>query len=472
MQLHEQTQRFILLLIFYLFGPILTLGIIGGIMLRKLPSNARSWEQSLILKTGLRWTIQTVEYRSPCFVRLHDFQILDDAAQALFIAPKIEVRLVTDTRWEKIFPGIPLISDPEPSFAWNRLTGLLVNAFPSFRSANQFWQITVPVSILNFDRYSNEDSARLVQNMLHKFFARLTTLSDVPVQLVLEQIAVISEYSLIKNADKIEEKIDLFRFVQGNIYRTNSEIRSDWSFQIKDVSDLDVEHLSFVLSPTDSVEISFKTGKQPIPCDLAAVFCPLFKHFYGGTFQGEFSLTTHNGSVQTPTIRLNKVCFKCVPLAPLVKPYTHFAVEGTVADLQLQQAFFGTEAPYAEGCLQVLNGAVESALFNRCVDNFRLTVEPVAIVDSPMRMIPFSECAIHFRLQQEGIRFWADQRWFDAFMYQEPKDGSGMVVRLPRTNRERIVTYHELMSIFVPDSAPVVPLTHGLKSILSIIPVP
>ena len=468
LQLHEQTQRFILLLIFYLFGPILTLGIIGGIVLRKLPSNARNWEQSLTRQTGLHWTIQSVEYCSSGFVRLHSVQILDDTAQyPLFHAKQIDVRRVTETQREKIFSDIP--SSALEKSSGSGLTGWLVQLFPSFSSSNRFWQITVPVSILNFREYSSEDSALLIQNMLRKLFARLDSLSEVPAQLVFEEIAVISEYSLKKEGDKIEDKVDVFRFVHGNIYRTASEIRSDWEFQIKDVSELDRERLSFALSLNDTLEIAFQTGKQPIPCDLAAVFCSLFGHFSGGSFQGTFLLSSRSEN-HSQMIRLNDVVFENVPLARLVKPYTQFAVEGTLADLQLQQAVFGTEAAYAEGSLLVQNGAVETALFRRCVGNFQLTVEPRDILDSPRQMIPFSACAIHFYLRPDGIDFWADLRWHDAFMYQEAQVGGldEMVVRFPNTRRT--VTYHELMSLFAPDNAPVVPLTPGTKPILSVIP--
>jgi len=464
MQLHEQTQRFILLLIFYLFGPILTLGIIGGIVLRKLPSHARSWERSLTQQTGLYWTIQSVEYRSPGFVRLLDVKIFDDTAQhSVFQTKQIDVQLVTEPGRAKIFPGI-LAASPTKKTG---LTAFLESSFPSFRSADRFWQITARLSVLDFGKYSSEESALLVQNMLRKVFARLETLSDVPMQFVFEQIFIISEHSLNKEGDKPTDKADTFRFVQGNIYRTASEIRSDWSFQIKDVSEFDAQHLSFVLLPHDTMEIAFQSGKQPIPCDLATVFCSSFKHFSGGVFRGEFALSTRNNS---QTIRVNNVIFENVPLSPLVGSYTDFAVRGTIADLRFERAVFGTEGISAEGSLHVQNGAIETALFHRCVDNFDLTVRPADILDAPLRMIPFTECAILFHLQPQGIDFREDQRWFNTFMYY--KEGDHVVLTVHFPEHRQTVTYHEFMSIFAPDSAPVVPLTSGLKEILPLVPIP
>ena len=473
MPLHEQTQRFILLLIFYLFGPILTLGIIGGIVLRKLPSNARNWEHSLLQQTGLHWKIGSVEYRSPNFTRLHNIEILDENTQhPVFRATQIDIQRVTDTSRDKVFPGI--LTDSRGG-ASTGLTGLLENTFPSFRTGIRFWQITVPVSVLDLDTYSGEDSALLVQNLLRKVFARFDALSEVPVQLVLDQIGIRSEHSLTRG----EDQIDIFHSVQGNFYRTLTELRSDWSFQIRGVSDLDWEHrerLSFTLSLTDTLEISFQSGIQPIPCDLAAVFCSSFKHFSGGSFQGKFSYSMRSGRTDTQKTQLEQVIFKDVPLAPLVCPYTAFAVEGTVADLRFFQAAFEAESTYVAGCIQVVNGAIEQALLHRCVDNFDLTIKPAHILEKPMSMIPFSACVIYFRLRPEGIDFWADQKWEDLFMYYQEggpiptTTADTITVHLPP--QRRTVTYHEFMSIFAPDNAPVVPLTRGMQSLVPHIPIP
>jgi hypothetical protein len=469
MKLHEQTQRFILLLIFYLFGPILTLGIIGGIVVRKHSFHARSWERSLAQQTGLHWSIQSVEYRSPGFVRLHEVKILDDLDDtAIFHAPKIDVQLVTDTSRSKVFPDIVT-----PDTQNTGLTAALAKTFPSLYSNDRFWRMTVPVSVLNFREYSSEDSALLIQNMLRNVFARFASLADMPVQLTFEEVGIISERSLKKPGDNNYDKVDIFRCVQGNIYRTPAEIRSDWAFQIKGVSELDWEHrerLSFTLSLMDTLEISFQTGRQPIPCDLAAVFCSPFKHFSGGSFRGEFSLSKRSGS-HSQTIRLNQAVFKDVPLTPLVGPYTDFAVEGMVVDFQLTKAVFGTEETYAEGHLLVKDGAIERALFHKCVDRFQLTVDPESVLDSPLQMIPFSECAIHFRLQPAGIDFWADQRWQDMFMYYHEGGTIPAALRVFLPSQRRTVTYHELMSIFAADDAPVVPLTTGFQALVPHIPV-
>ena len=171
-----------------------------------------------------------------------------------------------------------------------------------------------------------------------------------------------------------------------------------------------------------------------------------------------------------------------VPLTPLVGPYIDFAVTGTIVDLRFEQAMYEVEEGtaknlYALGCLRVKDGKIDKTLFHRCVGHFQLNVQPASVLDLPTQMIPFSACAIRFRLQPGGIDFWADTDWVDpergdAIMYQVGDSiGSplNMVVRLPR--QRRTVPHDELMFIFASDSAPRVPLTPGSQSLLQRMPI-
>ena len=117
------------------------------------------------------------------------------------------------------------------------------------------------------------------------------------------------------------------------------------------------------------------------------------------------------------------------------------------------------------------NGMIDAALFHRCVGNFDLKVEPENILFSDVRMIPFTASAILFRLHKDGVDFRADQRWFNALMYQESSViGNPPVWAAYFPSHRRTVTYHELLSIFASDGAPTVPLTTGTQSLLQHVP--
>ncbi|MCL2005068.1 MAG: hypothetical protein FWG73_02780 [Planctomycetaceae bacterium] len=475
MKLHEQTQRFILLLVFYLLGPILTLGIIGTIAVRKMPHHTQNWELALSQKTGLHWNIQTVEFRSPKLVRLHHVQVLDESAQyPLFQAKYVDICRMTNTPRAKTFPGIATPSNEQKHIGLTALAAPLIDGLlPAFSSDDWFWQISVPISVLDFKDYPGDNSALLVQNMLRKIFARINSLSEVPVQFVFEQVAVRSEYSIANSPNQV----DLFQSVQGNLYRMPDGIRSDWAFQIRGISDIAGEHrerLSFAFADQQGLTVSFQSGSQAIPCDLAAVFCLPFKNFSGGSFQGKMSYAIPGNRAESATIRLEQAVFQNFPLAPLAGSYTDFSIQGMVTNLVIQRAVFGAEGNYAEGHFSIQDGLIETALFHRCVDRFLLRVGPDTAAESlqntSMPAVPFTESAVHFRLQAEGLDFWAYQDWEDIFMYYQVGTNPvpSLWVRLP-SNR-RTVSYYELMSIFAPDSAPTVPLTSGLQPLLQHIP--
>jgi hypothetical protein len=454
-----------LLLIFFVTGPLLTLGILTGIVLRKIPSNARNFEYNAAVQTGLTWKIESVEYRSPYCVRLKKVRILDEiTSKAVFFAPEIDLQYIVSENLGKFFPGIEAAVESTAESAADPLA-----AVTKWIRPDGFRRISAPNSVLTFEHYSDDGSASAVRNILFKLFARFQFLSEMPVQIDFENVGVFSGYSQ-KQPNK---KPDRLRFVRGNLYRTKTEIRSDWKVQAPEFSELETQSLSIVQPHhSNGYEIALRTGKLPIPCEFAAVFCSAFRHFGSGCrFSGEFAVECGDCSEKIQTVRLKNVFFKDMDIVPFAKEYTPFTVSGTVHDLQIHRAVFGQKDFTAEGCLQIVDGSMETTLFHRFVDRFHLTVEPSDILESPRQAVPFTACAVHFRLQPDGAVFCPDERWKDALMYQKADDsGLGqMAVYFPKDNRQP-VSYHTIFSIFAPDTAPVVPLTSGLKKLFSILP--
>ncbi|MDR0704176.1 MAG: hypothetical protein LBF88_04235, partial [Planctomycetaceae bacterium] len=383
------------------------------------------------------------------------------SAKTIFFAPEIDWQYIVSENYDKFFPGIDLSAHSDhPTFPF--ITRIRPNGFQ---------QIFVSDSVLTLDHDSASTVA--VRDALEKILARFHFLSETPVQFVFENVGVFSVYS----KQRPDEKPDRFRFVRGNLYRTKNDVRSGWEFQVPEFSELETQRFE-VVQPlrTNGVEITLRTGKIPLPCELAAVFCPAFQNFGNGIrFSGEFSLEKTgdpNYSEIPTTLRLNNVSFKDVDIAPLAGEYTPFAISGMMRDLQIDHASFGTNIFTAEGCFQLVDGSIDKTLFQRFIERFRLTVQPSDILDSPRVMIPFTACAVHFRLQPDGVIFRPDELWHNALMHTVP-DASGlgrMTVSFPDENRQ-LISYHSLFSIFAPDTAPVVPLTPGLKNLFFVLPI-
>jgi hypothetical protein len=463
--LHDQTRRIISLLLFFILGPLLTFGILAGIVLRKIPANARKFEYNAAIQTGLTWKIDAVEYRSLYCTRLKNVRILDPfSAKTIFFAPEIDCQFIVAENFDKFFPGIETNSDHSDKPIAPFLSSIQSNGIRS----NGFHQIFVANSVLTFDHDSA--SAVAVRDTLEKILARFHLLSETPIQFVFENVGVFSVYS----KKRTDERPDRIRFVRGNLYRTKNEIRSDWEFQVPEFSELETQRFSVIQKrPANSVEITLRTGKIPIPCELAAVFCSAFRHFGNGSrFSGEFSVEKNSNTEIPPTLRLKNVSFKDIDLSPFALKYTPFSVSGTMCDLQISQAILGRNLFTAEGCFQIVDGLIEKTLFQRIIERFNLVVKPSDILESPRRMIPFTACAIHFRLQPDGVIFRPDDLWHNALMHQVP-DASGlgkMTVYFPDENR-RLISFHTFFSIFAPDTAPTVPLTPGLKHLFFLLPI-
>jgi hypothetical protein len=439
---------------------LLTLGILAGIVLRKIPANARKFEYNATIQTGLTWKIDAIEYRSLYCTRLKNVRILDSfSAKTIFFAPEIDCQYIISENFDKFFPGLETITDHSDN-------SILPFAAP-IRS-NGFRQIFVPDSVLTFDHDST--SAVTVRDALEKVLARFHLLSETPIQFVFENIGIFSTYS----KKRPDEKPDRVRFARGNLYRTKNEIRSDWEFQVPEFSELETQRFSVTQKrQASSFEITLQTGKIPIPCELVAVFCSAFRHFGNGSrFSGEFSIEKNSNPEIPPTLRLKNVFFKDIDMAPFAKEYTPFSVSGMIRDWQITHAALGPNIFTAEGCFQIVDGSIEKTLFQRMTERFNLIVKPSDILESPRSMIPFTACAVHFRLQPDGVVFRPDDLWQNALMHQVP-DASGlgkMTVYFHDENRQ-LVSFHTLFSIFAPDTAPVVPLTPGLKNLFFLLPI-
>ncbi len=415
---------------------MLTVGILVGIGLRKLPSNARKLEHELSVQTGLQWKIHAVEFRKPGCVRLRGVNIIDDiSTKSIFETKEIDLEKLTNKENENI---------------------LLVR---------------IPNSVLKLEHYENDDAtAQVVHSVLAKLLTRFPQLSETNTQFDFEKVGIFTAHRRKKRG-----AFDLLQSVRGNLYRTEDGVRSDWSFELPDVSPLETQRLSiFRRNATGGSEISFRTGKIPVPVEIVAPFCPVFGRFGSGSkFSGQFSLENHSESGLVRTVRMDNVVFQKIDLAPIVSCYTNFPVTGTVDALVVRKAVFGPETFFADGAFLLADGEIDSTLFNRIVRQFDLTVAPSELPERQQESIPFEECALQFKAESEGITFWPDEDWDNVFMYRRGDSfrTESITVRFPINTANRAISYHSLLSVLAPETAPVVPLTPSLKQLFSVIPV-
>ena len=480
MALHDQTRRAVALLIFSFFGPILTFGIVAGIVARKGSWNARLYEQAVATHTGFNLRIGSVEYRTPESVRFRNVDILDASTNIpLFHAPEVEWTFVSSKRLDDSFPGLLAKKEGEresrPSL--ESFISFFAAAFSIRSDKSGFYHLTIPQAEIRFETLTPEESAKKTQELLFELVSRYRKIAEHPVQVDLERV----DLRLRGNGQRKTPLPDSVRFVQGNLYHTTESVRSDWTFQIPDVSEL--ETLRFSIEERQSTKGTERTlhfsnrleaaYPKVIPCELAGAFSSFFHPFSRDShFFGEIKAEYRPSESGNPwTFRMTDLYLENLNLAQYAAEYTSFPIAGTIR-VQILHATFGNGLFTATGWLEVCQGKMDQFLFHRLIKEFALRVEPEGILETMTApMVPFDQCVVTFRLSGDGAMFWNDNSVPpNLFMVRKSlsPDIPGMSVFLPAEKNS--ISYPKVLAAFAPDGAPSIPVSAETQKILTVLP--
>ncbi len=461
------------MLLFFLFGPMLTLGLVAGIGVRKLPSNTKAFERSIAVRTGLETEIESVEFRTPTAFRLRNVRLTDKRSQIpVFQAPVADLTFVSTEALGAVFLGLQPApqTDDEKAPSLNSFVEFFSHAFAVQLPNSGFWRLSIPQAKLRFESLTAEESASKTKNILFELLARYGSASKYPFQIVLDEV----EFRTPHTEKRPDKRPDEIRFLTGNLYRVDNETRFDWTFKLPEVSETETHRVAMVqrsLPLGNDYEFHLITGcplpNQTISCEFAATFCPMFALFGDGSrFSGEFHALYRSADAANPwTIQLTNVFFRNLNVARFAAEYTPYRVDGTVKGLQINSATFSEKTFGASGWMEVVAGNIEQTLMRRLVDRFGVSVQPASELESPT--IPFSQCVVFFQLEKDGARFWVNNS-DSLLMVRGEFPKYEMKVGIPP--RIGQISYHEMLSAFAPDVAPVVPLTTGTRKILSVLP--
>ncbi|MGL4595520.1 MAG: hypothetical protein ACRCUY_12420, partial [Thermoguttaceae bacterium] len=441
-----------------------------GIVLRHLQGNAREVERVLTTQTGLDWRIGNVEYRTLSVARLKNVELRDTiSGKTIFVAPEIDVSLLDVEIGHKYFEGLESEIEEKKSNLID-VVSFFSQILPSTHKRNIYCHLSIPKSTWQLDGMVRDESAGMFHSIFLRLLARFPEMAERPVMVTLDEMAIVAPQT---NSDTIQ-----IRFVQGTLFQ-NSEtnrLQSDWSFQIPSVSELESQKLSVKQHRiTGELEIAWQTGVQPVPSSFLSIFSSVYQRFGDGSlFSGNMTAQYRPSHKKSWTIILTNAFLENLPLSAFAEEYNIHAVKGTVKGLQVDRAVFSQGDMSAEGWLEIVGGTLEKTLFMRMVDHFELRVEPASILDVSWNEIPFDQCTIYFKLQQDGAFFRAQES-------NDPQNSNLLMVRKGdgyRTHpmavffkgNQNPVSYHSILSVLAPDSAPIVPVTPLSKMIFSMIP--
>jgi hypothetical protein len=512
-------------LIFFVMGPLLTLLIAAGIIVRKLPSNVDKYERAAALATGLSWKIGAVEYRKSNHIRLKNVRLFGaDSSKLFFAASEVDLIYISGgtgginsstgdskTNRNQLFPGVISfqdavknsvklnnkstakgiwgsikyilnIGDDDDGFWHISVTKSLIDISGGSSSAGDFNSGGDKIDIDNVDnvdkvdnvdnvdkvnKVDNVDNAVELRECFHELLSRMEIFSSKPILIKFDEIDVLAT-SL---------KRFKIRFVAGNFYQTESAIRSEWSFFIPRVSETEREHIIIARRRNSrNLSVTLKTGNMPLPCEFIAIFCSPFRILgqYPSRVSGEITAEIEHfegGDRSEWVYSLQNVFFNDIEIEQIVDGNMPYLLSGQIKGLRVNEALLGGGRLQANGWIDVVDGVIERGLFHRIVDRFSLTVLPAALLDSPRAEYPFTRCIFNYRLQHDGVIFWVEDTG-NVFMVNS---GDGiqtqpMAVSLP-DGSGKLISYHSVLSIFASDAAPIIPLTPFSKYFVPLIPV-
>ncbi|MDR2169861.1 MAG: hypothetical protein LBP59_06950 [Planctomycetaceae bacterium] len=527
-----------MVLLFFIFGPLLTLLILGGVILRKLPSNVVVYERAAMLATGLRWEIGAVEYRKLNQIRFKNVRLFrSNSSKPFFAASEIDLVYVsggvgragdvTKNNRNRLFPGVVNLQNAakNPNNILGVNTGGIsgtVKRFFGVGNGDGFWRLLVGRSLVdlteggdgvgvgksngnndgnndgnnsnndgnnNSNGNSNGNGVGISESNIGDKFDGGVVLRECFLELIarMELLSVEPVFITFDEIDVIGTSLNRFklRFVAGNLYQTESAIRSEWNFLIPLVSETESERISIVRRRNSrSLAVTLKTGNMPLPCEFIAIFCPSFRILggYPARVSGEIMASVEylggggigGGGAAAWEYSLRNVFFNDINIERFMAGSLPYILRGNVRGFRVNEAYWGGGKLRADGWVEIVEGVIERGLFHRIVKNFALTVMPESILDSPRMEYPFTQCVFNYKIDHNGVIFWKERLSDEAgnvFMF---KTGDGvqtqpMAVSLPDGNG-KLVSYHNVLSIFAPDSAPIVPLTPLSKFLIPLLP--
>ncbi|MDR1478028.1 MAG: hypothetical protein LBJ00_03715 [Planctomycetaceae bacterium] len=469
-------------LIFFVIGPLLTLLILVGIFLRKLPFNVDEYERTAMLSTGLRWKIGSVEYRKSNQIRFKNVRLFrSNSDKPLFAASEVDLIYMsgslTKEERNKLFPNA-IDSQTNHNKISDKTLNNSGNFFGSVKRflgvadrGDGFWYISFAKSLFDLGGDDDTNCEAELRECFLELISQMEELSSKPISVKFDEIDVVAT-SLRRFK---------LRFVVGNLYQTESTIRSEWSFFIPIVSETEREQVLVVRQHNSrNLSVTLKTGNMPLPCELITIFCPPFQFLgqYPSRVCGEIMVSASQidgkGNEAVWTYSLRNVFFNDINISKIADGNIPYKLSGKIQGLRVNEAFLGGGKLQANGWIDVVDGVVERELFHRLIKLFSLTINPSTLLDSPRAEYPFTRCTFDYELQHDGVIFFLkrpSELTGNMFMLKE-SDGvqtSPMQVSFPNGNA-KLVSYHNLLSIFASDATPIVPLNPLSKFFVPIIP--
>lgn len=449
--MHDSTRRFLLLSLFVLIGPILSLSVLTVIVVRRLPGEAKRHEILLRGHSGHKISINSVEYKRPNQIRYNGVRLLDTFSEKTLIeTPCVDLKIIDAFQWHKIVSQ------------------------ENVDKNGVYWHCKI--ERLNLDLSGN------CERLMSMFFETLQKRNiERPKGIVFE----IRSIGLSQQENPVLQ--DVFGYVSLPSEK-NTECRI--AFQLRDCPNPDpVQLLGERIENENGATIKWtltSAGKEstghPIPVAFLQSFYPTLAAFGNECRVSGTVFAEKHSSKKNWTLRFQNVCFRNGDLWTLTDGRTPYKIAGKIEGLNIDSAsIIDGVLQNAQGFIEVQKGSIERGLLLAFIERFSLDVSPSSAVANVTKSaiersggsaddwetvdIPFDRCWGFFTVSEKGLFF------------RPHPDSDGLVLeydveklRLYIKDSKRPVPLVRLLAAFQPSDAAVAPLNEATKNVLPFLP--
>jgi len=445
----DRTRRSLAVLLFLVFGPTVTVALIGWIVLRRSPLAVQFETNSICTATGIDLKIDSVEYLRWNLWKYGQVELPHpNTGQPFVVFSDLENRLL------------------QPKVSW---LGTLFSPLLPGKSTDSFRRINSPsVSIA---LKSQTDIAVLSHLLLNQFGDRF---ADRTTGLAF----IFNEFELIRQEDRLKMTL-----VEGRFRSEDGRCSLECKFNLHENSTQEPILFRITRQRNNSPEepellVELRTDMTEVPVRFLAIFFPGLaslgpEAFFHGNVLGEFSKKKW-------TVKFDDMTIFNADLKTLGAELTPYRLSGQlqIGITLARMEFIGNQSRFldADGYMSIIDGSIERTLLARLVDDWQLSPTPnhetnpmyqntnlLSVLSQERQEIPFAEVLFSVFLGRDGVSI-------------RPMKQHGLIIEmdklghykyhLPKQVGAHPIPYSDILNSFSPNTAEVLRITPQIQRIL------
>ncbi|MGL6225458.1 MAG: hypothetical protein ACRC10_02400 [Thermoguttaceae bacterium] len=506
--MYDSNRRLITIILFLLLGPLLTIALSAGLLLRSLPLSARWEERQIAAQTPWTVQIEQVEHLNPSTRRYKQFSILQSQTRIpLVVCPEIEL-VQKGPKWSceitELFVNLEPIGQLDMFREFNRILfelfqdqfggvartftftieNIEITAPFSYQQADSFPQTSSVPQTSSFQQIGKEaDSGDRADLNRGVDLGRSIDLG----QTVDSNRMISLDGSGVTTISGSSQKFRL-TFLNGTFTSTPEKDLLECSFNMSD--NLTAEPIELRIEKTRNVADSQQRPQLNLLYSTVQTYSSgrfltlLFPDLiplgpdcrFSGRIYAEFM---PEQKMQVKLEEMNITGIDLALLAPTLTPY-HVSGLFTIGIKEAMLEFSRTDnrLHYAKGWGEIKDGTLQKELLVKLIDQFALSWTPTETATNtgysplervrPNSPIPLEHAVICFDFNDSGCLFQSVNP-SGAMMKFKGNQGNNYLY-LQQSRSETRIPYANVLYSLMSDNAELVPLTPQSQKIIPYLP--